>query len=105
MREQSPPCCKFPAFFDDSINTRADLKGVLDAKSSNARGVFAIKMSGCVSKRFCFRPQILRTTGCQGRSGILDGKKQTATTEAAAAFHSHSRTNPIRLTYGRGERT
>jgi len=73
-------------------------------KSSSVRGVFAIKVSGFVPERF-FLPQILPTTGCQGRRGISDGKKQTATTEAAAAFSSHSRTNPVRLIYGRGEWT
>jgi len=32
--------------------TYHDLKSVLDVKSSNVRGVFAIKVSGCVSERF-----------------------------------------------------
>jgi hypothetical protein len=47
----------------------------------------------------------VRQTRAQGRRSIPDGEKQTATTRAAAAFLSHSRTNRVRLTYGRGERT
>jgi hypothetical protein len=37
-----------------SINTRAHLESVRVVRSSNVRGVFAIKVSGCVPEHFFF---------------------------------------------------
>jgi len=71
------------------------------------RASAASSLSRClvVSLRVFPCLQILVTTGWQGRRGISDGKNQTATTQVAAALLSHSRTNPVRLIYGRGEWT
>jgi hypothetical protein len=52
-----------------SICTRTDLESVYIVKSSNVRGVFAIKVSGSVPERFSL-PQILVATGCQGRAQV-----------------------------------
>jgi len=50
-------------------------RSVLVVKSSIVRGVIAIKASGCDPERFFFRPQILHTTGCQGRAEIFSAKR------------------------------
>ena len=68
-------------------------------------GVFAIKVSGCVPERFFFARRFCPPQVVKRGAVLLMAKKQTATTEAAAAFHSHSRTNRVRLIYGRGEWT
>jgi hypothetical protein len=56
---------KFGTDFNNSVNTRADLKSVPDVKSSNVRGVSVIKVSRCVPERFCFArrfcpPQVVK---------------------------------------------
>jgi len=43
---------KFGTDFNNSINTSADLGSIRVVKSSSVRGVFAIKVSGCVPERF-----------------------------------------------------
>jgi len=79
------------------------LKSVLDVKSSNVRGVSAIKVSGCVPERFPFARRFCSPQVVKG-GAVFRMAKKTATTTAAAAFLSPSRTNPVRLIYGRGER-
>jgi hypothetical protein len=101
----------FPAFSlayfvsDFSISPKHDLERVLDVKSTSVRGVFAIKVSGCIPERFSFARRFCPPQVVKGGAAFRMAKKQTATTEAAAAFHSHSRTNKVRLIYGRGEWT
>jgi len=58
----------------------------------NARGVFAIKESGCVPERFSFARRFWLPQVVKGGAVFRMAKKQTATTRAAAAFRSHSRT-------------
>jgi hypothetical protein len=52
--------------------TYHDLKSVLDVKSSDVRGVFAIKVSACVPERFFFArsfcpPQVVKGGGSAER--------------------------------------
>jgi hypothetical protein len=67
---------------NNSISTRANLKSVPNVKSSNVRGVFAIKVSRCVPERFSFARRFWSPLGCQARRGLSGDKKQTATTQA-----------------------
>ena len=71
-------------------------------KPNNVRGVIAIKVSGCVPERFSFARRFCPPQIVKRGAAFRITKKQTATTSAAAAFHFHSRTNPVRLIYGRG---
>ena len=88
-----------------SINTRVNWENVFSAKTINVRGVVAIKVSGCVPERFFFARRFWLPQVVKGGAVFRMAKKETATTSAAAAFLSHSRTNPVRLIYGRGEWT
>jgi hypothetical protein len=72
-------------FLGDSSSARADLGTALVVKSSDVRGVFAIKVSGCVPERFFFARRFCPPQVVKGGAVLRVNKKHPPPTRVGAS--------------------